>query len=115
MASDDRALLERMQRVLGVGTIQDRGRRRPHWKPESRLTVASEASHLRTTIPFCDRYLAAGHKRTQFESWRRDILAYRARRDQLFLGASACCVDGCDAAVRGRGLCRRHSDEATGW
>lgn len=115
MATEDRALLERLQVVLGAGTIQDRGRRRSHWKPESRLTIASEATHVEVTIPFFDRFLAPGQKRRQFDAWRRDLVQYRERRSELRPGPSACGRPGCDLPVRGRGLCRRHYYEATGW
>ena len=117
MASDDRPLLEALQLVLGAGTIQDRGRRRTGWKPESRLTIASEATHVRSTIPFFARVLAPGQKRRQFDAWRAELLAYRRRRADLGIGVgpAACRVEGCGRPVRGRGLCRGHYDEVTGW
>ena len=116
MTIGDRPILEALQAVLGAGSIQDRGSRRPGWRPECRLTIASESAHLRSTIPFGEEYLASCEKRRQFEAWRDALYAYRARRPTRFgAGPSSCSVEGCDGVVRGRGLCRHHYYEATGW
>jgi hypothetical protein len=116
MVSEDRPVLEALQAYLGAGTIDDRGVRRHGWKPESRLTIASESTHLRSTIPFADRFLPPCHKRSQFLAWRDELLAYRRRRETVFArGRSVCSRPECDAPVRGQGLCRRHYYELTGW
>ena len=52
--STDRPILEALRAFLGVGSIQDRGVRRAGWRPGSRLTIASETSHLRATIHFAE-------------------------------------------------------------
>ena len=116
MTTGDRPLLEALRSVLSAGAIQDRGARRPAWKPESRMTLASEAAHLGSTIPFFDRYLADSAKRRQFEAWRDALLEYRSdRRHRGYGGRSTCSVLGCERTVRGQGLCRHHYYEATGW
>jgi hypothetical protein len=80
LATADRPLLVALQSFLGAGTIDDRGVRRHGWSPESRLTIASERSHLASTIPFAERFLAPCRKRQQFEAWRDELLAYRRSR-----------------------------------
>ena len=116
MTTADRPLLEALRTVLGAGTIQDRGRRRAGWQPESRLTIASEQAHLRAVVPFAERFLAPGAKRRQFEAWRDELVAYRVRRPvRVGLGPSTCRVEGCTDPVRGQSVCRRHYYELTGW
>jgi hypothetical protein len=73
------------------------------------------ADHHRATIPFADAYLPPSAKRRQFEHWRSSLVVYeRDRPTQWGRGPSTCSVDGCDGAVRGRGLCRHHYHRATG-
>ena len=117
MALVDASLVHALHSFLGgAGTVRTRSPRRPGWQPEVCLTVASERLHRSVTIPFADRYLAPCHKRAQFDRWRRELEAYRARRIALLgEGRSRCVISGCERWVRGRGLCRSHYYEATGW
>jgi len=117
LAAVDRPLIEALHQLLGcAGSVRERAPRRPGWQPETCLTIASERSHLDHTIPFAERFLDDCHKRTQFEAWRDELLSYRHRRDVLRPpGRAHCRIVGCEDLVRGRGLCRRHYYEATGW
>ena len=115
MSLRDRPLLERVHRALGVGAIYDQPARRATWQPSACLTISSLISHHRATIPFCDRYLLAGAKRRQYETWRTALLAYDPLRDGRRRRRGTCSVTGCDREVRGRGLCRRHYYRATGY
>ena len=110
LVTADRPLVEALQWALGgAGAIRDRPPRRSHWQGETCLTIASERAHVASTIPFADRYLPPCHKRSQFERWRDELVAYRAHRETVVVtGRSVCRIVGCGAIVRWQGLCRRH-------
>lgn len=116
LASRDRPILERLQAFLGFGSVNDRPPRSDHELPGVVLTVASRKAHFAATIPFCEGHLRRSHKREQFETWRDALLAYeRARPSKHGKGPSPCSVPGCEKPVRGRGVCRRHYYELTGY
>jgi hypothetical protein len=116
VATRDRPLLEALRRDLGVGSVRDRPRRRSHWEPSSTFTVASLRAHRRAVIPYFDRFLLCGAKRRQFELWVAAMDAHElAHPTRWGNGPSTCRRPGCDRPVRGRGLCRRHYYEETGW
>jgi hypothetical protein len=60
-----------------------------------------------------EEFLVAGHKRAQFLDWRRRLDRYAAEHPPRM--RSICSVDGCQRFVRGRGLCRSHYYQATGY
>jgi hypothetical protein len=67
-------------------------------------------------IPFSERYLLPCAKRTQFERWRDELLAYRRDRPSRYgRGPSTCSVPGCGRPVRGQGVCRIHYYRLTGY
>lgn len=116
VASRDRHLLELLAERLGFGSIQDRPPAHAHWQPSSALTINSLHAHRTSVIPYMDRYLLAGAKRTQFELWRQAMDSYESMHPTRWgQGPSACRVDGCDQPVRGRGLCRSHYYRETGY
>ena len=118
MASRDRPLLVLLQSFLGVGTLRDVGRAKPHWQPISIFTVSSCTEHRKATIPFAERYLLPSAKRDQFLSWQATMDEYeqaRLTKSRWGQGRSLCSVAGCERPVRGRGLCRSHYYRATGW
>ena len=55
--SRDRPLLLSLQSFLGVQTLRDVGRAKPHWQPISIFAVSSGTEHRKATIPFTERYL----------------------------------------------------------
>ena len=112
----DRPLLQTLRAFLGAGSIYDAPARNERWQPVSTLNITSERAHLDRTIPFAERYLLASAKRHQFESWRDRLFEYRATRPtQWGRGRSTCSIDACDKPVRGRGLCRSHYYQVTGY
>jgi len=116
LASRDRAVLELLQRTLGVGSINDQPPRNERWQPESSYRVSTILSHERATIPFMDRYLLPSHKREQYEAWKEAMRAYALERNVRWgRGRSICSIADCELVVRGRGLCRHHYYRATGW
>ena len=116
MAVRDRELLVTLQRFLGVGSLVDRPPRGPRWLPMSTFTVNGRRSHHAATIPFAERFLLTSAKRTQYEEWRDDLLAYESAHPTRWgKGPSTCRITGCVSPVRGRGLCRAHCYRATGW
>lgn len=115
VAARDRALLERLQLRLGVGSVADLPARRAGWLSTSRLVVNSLRAHRRAVIPFMDAHLLPGHKRRQFELWVHAMDTYELHHPSRWgNGPSTCCVDGCERPVRGRGLCRSHYYRETG-
>ena len=90
--------------------------RRARWQPTVSYTVSGRRRHPRSVIPFCDTFLIAGAKRTQYLRWRERFRTYEARFPSNWgAGPSPCAIAGCDKPVRGRGLCRAHYYEATGY
>jgi hypothetical protein len=112
MAQRDHDLIVRLRDFLGVGKVSRRNARKD-WLPTSSYAITSEKVHFERTIPSADRFLLASAKRDQFEAWRAALLAYRAVRPPR--QRSICSVERCDRFVRGRGLCRSHYYQATGW
>lgn len=113
MARRDEALVLQLHRFLGVGSIGHRSR--PNQLPTVRLRIASIRAHRRALIPFADRYLIAGVKRTQYPQWRAAPEEHLVERPYRWgEGRATCSVDGCVRPVRGQGLCRTHYYRATG-
>lgn len=118
LASHDRPLLEALRCFIGAGSIQDFAPRRPGWLPQSCFTINSHRAHRRHTIQFAEAFLPAeSAKRSQFEEWRARLAAYDEQlgRSQPGDGPSPCSVAGCGLPIRGRGLCRAHYYQATGY
>ena len=116
MASRDRPLLEQLHRVLGCGQITDSHPAKAGWLPITTVSVSRERDLIDRVIPFMDRFLLPCAKRTQFEHWREELLAYlRDRPSQYGRGPSMCSVPGCGRPVRGRGVCRIHYYRLTGY
>ena len=116
MANRDRPLLEQLHRVLGCGQITDSHPAKAGWLPITTVSVSRERDLIDRVIPFMDRFLLPCAKRTQFEHWREELLAYlRDRPSQYGRGPSMCSVPGCGRPVRGRGVCRIHYYRLTGY
>ena len=116
MAERDRALLEALHLLLGVGSIELRASRNGRWLPTCRFSVSSRLAHRQVTVPFFDKHLLPSAKRLQFDAWRESFEAYEIQHPtRIGFGPSTCSVEGCDRAVRGRGLCRSHYYRATGY
>jgi hypothetical protein len=116
MASWDRDLLVGLGHFLGVGNVSDRPPRRPGWQPSSTFTVSSLQAIRQAVIPFCNRFLLASAKRTQFDLWVQALNSYQSYHPGRYgMGPSPCSEPGCDKPVRGRGLCRKHYYRATGY
>lgn len=113
VARRDLAMLVALRNFFGVGGIHHSRARRATWQPTSTFTVASLRSHHKATIPFADRFLLASAKRNQFEAWRGAMERYEPQIPRHT--RSVCSVEGCEGLVRGRGLCRSHYYQATGW
>jgi hypothetical protein len=115
-AERDRALLERLRRALGTGSLRRQAPRKAEWQPVLTLSVGSLRAHRTSVIPFLERYLVAGAKRRQFDLWVQAMDSYESFHPTRWgKGPAACSVDRCDKPVRGRGLCRSHYHEATGY
>ena len=116
IARRDRPLLERLVDRIGFGSIQDRRPSRSHWQPSSVFTVSSLKGHRNGVIPFLDRFLLPSAKREQFELWCRAMDSYETFHPSHHgRGPSVCRIAGCDRPVRGRGLCRSHYHQETGY
>jgi hypothetical protein len=116
VAQRDRPVLEVLMHRIGCGSIRDVPARRVHWQPTSTYTVHSIRGHRTGVIPFISRYLVSSAKRRQFDLWVDAMDAYElAHPTRWGRGRSPCSIDGCDKPVRGRGLCRSHYYQATGW
>jgi hypothetical protein len=116
VATDDRTMLEALQAFLGCGSIADRSPEKPGHRPTSTFSVSSLRSCLDSVVPFSDCFLVPSRKREQYETWRARLHAYLvAHPNRWGAGPSRCRMPGCDRPVRGRGLCRRHYYEQTGW
>jgi len=114
VASRDRPLLETLKTLLGVGTIRDELARKSHWQPMSRFEVTSRREHRAAVIPFADQFLLPCAKRRQFENWL-SILEEDEMLHPFPKGRSSCSVPRCSRLVRGKGLCRSHYYQATGY
>jgi hypothetical protein len=119
VAKRDRPLLEALQMFLGFGVIYDIEPKKEGYLPTSSLTIASLRAQRAATIPFAERFLLSSAKRRQFDHWREQMDAYEATPDyQAHLQRrrrSICSQPNCEKHVRGRGLCRSHYYEVTGY
>jgi len=116
MVREDRPLLEALQQFLGVGSLRDDAARRARWQPTSTFQVGSHRQLHDRVIPFGETFLIATNKRAQFEAWRDEFYAYEASHPSKWgKGLSTCSVDGCGRPVRGRGVCRSHYHQLTGY
>lgn len=116
MTRRDRSVLEALQQFLGVGSIQDRPRQRTSEQPTSTFVVGSHRQLHERVIPFAETFLIATAKRQQFEEWRDAFEAHEtAHPSRWGKGPSTCSVEGCHRPVRGRGVCRSHYHQLTGY
>jgi len=117
MADRDRAILEQLKGYLGCGLIYDRQPRKAHHLPTVSYSVSRESDLLDHVIPFSDQFLLpSAAKYQQYLEWRDWLITYRRDRpSQYGRGPSTCSVEGCERPVRGRGLCRSHYHQVTGY
>jgi hypothetical protein len=116
VASRDRHVLDALRTSLGTGSIRRRDPRGEGWQATAILSVGSILAHRQSVIPFMDLHLGPGAKRSQFELWLAAMDAYEGLHPTRWgRGPSLCRIEGCDDPVRGRGLCRRHYHQETGY
>ena len=116
MADRDRPMLTALRMFLGVGSIRHLAARRVTWQPTSTYSVTGRKGIREAVIPFCDTFLVCSAKRTQYVHWREQFVDYEARFPSNWgAGPSFCAIAGCDRPVRGRGLCRAHYYDSTGY
>ena len=109
MAERDLAVVTALRNFIGVGSIDRRPPQRARWQPTVIYTVSGGRGIREAVIPFCDTFLIASAKRTQYLRWRERFMEYEARFPSNWgTGPSPCAIAGCDKPVRGRGLCRAH-------
>jgi hypothetical protein len=115
VAHHDRPLLEALASFLGRGRVR-KDAPRGTWTRTVTFDISSRDAHHSATVPFADRFLLPSAKRRQFESWRAHLLDYeRLHPSRYGRGPSTCRREGCTRPVRGRGLCRPHYYEETGY
>ena len=117
MAERDRQIIELLKNVLACGSIYVGSPSKPHHQPTVSLQVTKEADLLGAVVPFSETFLLpVSAKRRQFDKWHESLLTYlRDRPSQYGRGPSRCSVEGCERPVRGRGLCRSHYHQLTGY
>jgi hypothetical protein len=117
LAERDRALLFALQSFLGgVGRLYDIPPEKEHWLPKVGFHVGAARDHHRVTIPFAEQFLLPTAKRRQFQRWRDALVEYETNRPtQYGRGPSTCSQPGCGRPVRGRGVCRVHYYQLTGY
>jgi hypothetical protein len=116
VASHDRHLLTALQMFLGRGNVRDVPPMKEGWHPTSTFEVRSVRGHRYATVPFAERFLLPCGKRDQYLRWKADLDEYLERHPARWgEGPSTCSVEGCGLPVRGRGVCRRHYYQLTGY
>ena len=115
VADRDLAILDALRAALGAGSLtRERKPRDPKWQPQATVRVSGRRQNVERVVPFMECWLPRhSRKYQQFAVWRDALLADVAARP--FRVAGTCSVDGCEAPIRGRGLCRRHYYRATGY
>lgn len=105
LGASDEATIELIAAYFGVGTTHRYARRKEHYDDEVVFQVRKLRDLVEVIVPFMDEHLPPSHKRTQYLSWRAELLDYwehEARRRRT------CTVDGCDQPQRAKGVCRTH-------
>ncbi len=116
MADRDLPMLDALRHFTGVGSILRRGPQRPGWQPTATHSVGGRRGIREAVIPFFATFLIASAKRRHYERWRDRFHQYESLFPSKWgVGPSPCAITGCDAPVRGRGLCRVHYYRETGY
>jgi hypothetical protein len=116
MAARDAAVVVALRDFIGTGSIARLAPRRATWQPTVSYSVTGRRGVRDHVIPFCDTFLIASAKHTQYVRWRYAFREYEQHFPSKWgSGPSPCAIDGCNKPVRGRGLCRAHYYEATGY
>lgn len=105
LGASDADTCELLHEFFGVGHVRWYPRREAHYDDEVVFVVRRLRDLVEIVVPFMDEHLRPSYKRTQYDVWRRSLLAYwetNARR------VRPCSVDGCEEPRRAKGLCRRH-------
>jgi hypothetical protein len=80
------------------------------------LSIGSMRAHRSYVIPWMRQHLLFGQKRRQFDLWVAAMDSYECYHPTRWgKGPSTCRIAGCDRPVRGRGLCRSHYHQETGY
>jgi hypothetical protein len=82
LGATDREMCEHLRALLGVGRVRWYPRRQPHYDDEVVYAVRAFGDLIDVVVPFMDEHLPASHKRSQYEGWRAELLAYDSVRRQ---------------------------------
>jgi hypothetical protein len=80
LGAADHEMCELYRAFLGVGRVRWYRRRQPHYDDEVVFAVRAFRDLIDVVVPFMDRHLPPSHKRTQYETWREQLLEYDATR-----------------------------------
>jgi hypothetical protein len=82
LGATDREMCELLRAFLGVGRVRWYPRRQPHYDDEVVYAVRAFGDLIEVVVPFMDEHLPASHKRSQYDGWREELLAYDSVRGQ---------------------------------
>jgi hypothetical protein len=88
LGSSDAVTAHLFHDVLGVGRIRRYPRRAEHYDDEVVFAVRAIPELVGVVVPFMDEHLRPSHKRTQYEAWRAELLAYDAVRARARSGSA---------------------------
>jgi hypothetical protein len=105
LAAADAGTCRWLHRLLGVGFVHLYPRRKPHYDDEVCFAVRALKDLVEVVVPFMDEHLPPSYKRSQYKSWRNELLTYW---ENHACRRRACTVAHCEALQRAKGLCRHH-------
>jgi len=76
---NDTKIITLLQKTINCGNVKDNFKR----NNIIRFYICNKKDIINKLIPFCDKYLLESHKKKQYKTWKKEIIKYYKKRDQI--------------------------------